>query len=164
MTDELQPQGVPTDAPAPAAAVDSASAQAEADAGKEKGTGPKSRLKKRKKFVQVGRAYIQATYNNTIVTLTDQNGNALAWSSAGKVGFKGPKKATPYAAGVIVRDVVDRGKQMGLKSVDVFVRGVGMGREAAIRALAANGLIISAIKDMTPIPHNGPRPPKVRRV
>ncbi len=126
--------------------------------------GAKTRIKKRKKFVQAGRAYIQATYNNTIVTLTDQSGNALAWSSAGKVGFKGPKKATPYAAGVIVRDVVDRAKLIGLKSVDVFVRGVGMGREAAVRALAANGLIINAIKDLTPIPHNGPRPRKVRRV
>lgn len=126
--------------------------------------GPKNRAKKRKKFVQAGRAYIQATYNNTIVTLTDQGGNAIAWSSAGKVGFKGPKKATPYAAGVIVRDVVDRAKQMGLKSVDVFVRGVGMGREAAVRALAANGLLINAIKDLTPVPHNGPRPRKVRRV
>lgn len=125
---------------------------------------PKGKLKKRKKFVMHGRAYIQATYNNTIVTITDQSGNALAWSSAGKVGFKGPKKATPYAAGVIVRDVVERTKQMGLKQVDVFVRGVGMGREGAIRALAANGVIIVSIKDMTPTPHNGPRPPKVRRV
>jgi small subunit ribosomal protein S11 len=119
---------------------------------------------KKKKFVTAGRAHIQATYNNTIVTLTDQGGNVLAWSSAGKCGFKGPKKATPYAAGVIVRDVVERTKIMGLKQVDVFVRGVGMGREAAVRALAGAGLQILAIKDITPVPHNGPRAPKPRRV
>ena len=124
----------------------------------------KSRSKKKKKFVQHGQAHIQATYNNTIVTLSDQQGNVLAWSSAGKVGFKGPKKSTPYAAGVIVRDVVERAKQIGLKQVDVFVRGVGLGREAAVRALVAQGLVITAIKDITPTPHNGPRPPKVRRV
>ncbi len=124
----------------------------------------KARGKKRKKFVQSGRAYIQATYNNTIISITDQTGNVIAWSSAGKVGFKGPKKSTPYAAGVIVRDVIDRAKQMGLKQVDVYVRGVGMGREAAIRAIAGNGVLISGIKDLTPVPHNGPRPRKVRRV
>jgi small subunit ribosomal protein S11 len=124
----------------------------------------KQRKGKKKKIVMSGQAHIQATYNNTIVTLTDQNGNVLAWSSAGKCGFKGPKKATPYAAGVIVRDVVERTKMMGLKQVDVFVRGVGMGREAAVRALAGAGLQIMAIKDITPMPHNGPRPPKPRRV
>lgn len=119
---------------------------------------------KKKKFVVAGQAHIQATYNNTIVTLTDPNGNVLAWSSAGKCGFKGPKKATPYAAGVIVRDVVERTKLVGLKQVDVFVRGVGMGREAAVRALAGAGLQIMAIKDITPTPHNGPRARKPRRV
>lgn len=124
----------------------------------------KARGKKKKKFVQQGQAHIQATYNNTIVTLTDLQGNVIAWSSAGKVGFRGPKKSTPYAAGVIVRDVVERAKVMGLKQVDVFVRGVGLGREAAVRALAGQGLILSSIKDITPTPHNGPRPPKVRRV
>jgi len=119
---------------------------------------------KRKKFVQQGRAYIQATYNNTIITITDQLGNALAWSSAGTSGFKGPKKATPYAAGVIIRNVAEKVKPFGLKTVEVFVKGVGAGREAAIRALYANGINISSIKDLTPIPHNGPRPPKIRRV
>jgi len=122
------------------------------------------KVSKKKKFVQQGRAYIQATYNNTIVTLTDLNGNVIAWSSAGQSGFKGPKKATPYAAGIIIRNVAEKVKLMGLKSVDVFVKGVGAGREAAIRALYANGINILSIKDLTPIPHNGPRPPKVRRV
>lgn len=120
--------------------------------------------RKKKKFVLNGLVHIQATYNNTIVSVSDPSGNVIAWSSAGKMGFKGPKKATPYAAGLIVRDVVDRAKLMGLKSVDVFVRGVGLGREAAVRALAANGLNITQIKDITPVPHNGPRPRKVRRV
>ena len=119
---------------------------------------------KKKKFVQVGQAHIQATYNNTIVSITDPQGNVLAWSSAGKCGFKGPKKATPYAAGIIVRDVIEKTKPMGLKQVDVFVRGVGMGREAAIRALTGGGLQLLMIKDLTPTPHNGPRPKKVRRV
>jgi small subunit ribosomal protein S11 len=124
-----------------------------------------SRKKARKKrTVQRGSAHILATYNNTHVTLTDQNGAVLAWSSAGKVGFKGPKKATPYAAGIIVKDAVEKVRDFGLAEVDVFVRGVGSGREAAVRALAANGLAITSIKDRTPIPHNGPRPPKVRRV
>lgn len=125
---------------------------------------PKAKHSKKKKFVQIGQAHIQATYNNTIVTITDQNGNVLAWSSAGKVGFRGPKKATPYAASVIVRDVIERVKPMGLKQVDVFVTGVGLGRESAVRALAAQGLALNIIKDVTPAPHNGPRPPKVRRV
>ena len=119
---------------------------------------------KKKKFVQHGQAHIHATYNNTIITLTDQQGNVIGWSSAGKCGFKGPKKATPYAAGIIVRDVVEKTKLTGLKTVDVYVRGVGLGREAAIRAMAANGLLINVIKDLTPTPHNGPRPRKVRRV
>ncbi len=159
MADDIQEQ-----IPAPIANATIEEPKAEASAEETKETGPKGRAKKRKKFVQAGRAYVQATYNNTIVSLTDQSGNVIAWSSAGKVGFKGPKKSTPYAAGIIVRDVVDRAKQMGLKQVDVYVRGVGMGREAAIRAIAGNGIIITGIKDLTPVPHNGPRPPKVRRV
>lgn len=125
---------------------------------------PVSRTKKRRKFVQSGQAHILATYNNTIVTLTDQQGNVLAWASAGHVGFRGPKKSTPYAAGVIVRNVAEKVRDYGLKSIDVFVRGVGSGREAAIRALGANGFSIQSIKDVTPIPHNGPRPRKPRRV
>lgn len=120
--------------------------------------------KKVKKNIKKGQAYIQATYNNTVVTLTDEQGNTLAWSSAGVNGFKGPKKATPYAAGVIVKNVSEKVKDMGLASVDVFVKGVGAGREAAIRALHANGLAVTSIKDLTPIPHNGCRPKKSRRV
>lgn len=125
---------------------------------------PRKKGSKKKKFVSAGRVYIQATYNNTVVTITDQTGAVIAWSSAGKMGFKGPKKSTPYAAGLTVRDVMDKAKDVGLKSADVFVRGVGSGREAAVRALGAQGLNISVIKDVTPIPHNGCRPPKVRRV
>ncbi len=125
---------------------------------------PKAKRKGKKRSVPHGQAYILATYNNTHVTLADASGNVLAWSSAGKVGFKGPKKATPYAAGIIVKDAVEHVREYGLVEVDVIVRGVGSGREAAVRALAANGLTVSTIKDHTPIPHNGPRPPKVRRV
>ncbi len=119
---------------------------------------------KKKRTVTRGRAYVQATYNNTLVTLTDQAGNVIAWSSAGNTGFKGPKKPTPYAAGLIVKKVIDQAKDYGLKEVDVFVKGVGSGREAAVRALHAHGLDVLSIKDQTPIPHNGCRPKKVRRV
>ena len=122
------------------------------------------RKKKVRQSVRRGQAHIQATYNNTIITLTDQNGNVLAWSSAGVRGFKGPKKSTPYAAGIIVKDVVKKIKDTGMQEVDVFVKGIGSGREAAVRALQANGLQVVSIKDVTPIPHNGCRPPKVRRV
>lgn len=122
--------------------------------------------KKKKVLRQVnnGRAYIQATFNNTIVTITDSNGDVLAWASAGAAGFKGPKKATPYAAGITVKNVVDKVKQYGLREVNVFVKGIGGGRESAIRALNTNGLQVLSVKDMTPIPHNGCRPPKRRRV
>jgi len=122
--------------------------------------------KKKKIIRQIahGRAYIQATYNNTIVTLTDLNGNVLAASSAGQNNFKGPKKSTPYAASVIVKNAVDKAKAYGLKNVNVFVKGVGTGREAAIRALNTHGLNILSIKDVTPIPHNGCRQRKPRKV
>ena len=122
------------------------------------------KTKKAKMQVPVGKAFIQATYNNTIVTLADANGNALGWSSAGVVGFKGPKKATPYAASIIVKDVVEKTKAYGLKDVSVFITGVGQGREGAVRAINANGLNILSIKDITPVPHNGCRPPRPRRV
>jgi len=118
----------------------------------------------KKKFVSAGKVFIQATYNNTVITVTDPTGAVIAWSSAGKMGFKGPKKSTPYAAGLTVRDVLEKVKDLGFKSAEVFVRGVGSGREAAVRALGAQGLNITTIKDVTPIPHNGCRPPKVRRV
>lgn len=122
--------------------------------------------KKKKNIRQIthGRAYIQATYNNTIITLTDLNGNVLSWSSAGQNGFKGPKKATPYAASVIVKDAVDKASVYGLKNVNAFVKGVGSGREAAVRALNTYGLNVISIKDITPIPHNGCRARKPRRI
>lgn len=124
----------------------------------------KSKKKKSVKEVSHGNAYIQASYNNTIVTITDSNGNALGWSSAGKVGFKGPKKATPYAASVVVKDLLDRIKQYGLKDVHAFIKGIGGGREGAVRALHINGLNVLSVNDVTPIPHNGCRPPGRRRV
>lgn len=122
--------------------------------------------KKKRKRVAVanGVAHIQATYNNTIVTLTDLNGNVLASASAGQCGFRGPKKSTPYAAGIIVRSAMEKLTDVGLKNVNVRISGVGFGREAAIRALAAHGLNIGSIKDVTPVAHNGPRPRKARRV
>lgn len=120
--------------------------------------------KKRIKHVPSGAAHIQATYNNTIVTFSDPLGNVLAWSSAGVCGFKGPKKSTPYAASVIVRDASEKVKPYGLTEVAVFVKGIGSGREGAIRALNAHGFTVTSIKDITPIPHNGCRPKKVRRV
>lgn len=126
---------------------------------------PKPAIKKKaRKSVTIGNAYVKATYNNTIVTLTDQAGNVLSWSSAGKNGFKGPKKATPFAATIITKDAVEKARVYGLKDVNVFVQGVGMGRESAVRALNANGLNVLAIKDVTPIPHNGCRRRKPRRV
>jgi small subunit ribosomal protein S11 len=126
---------------------------------------PKGRKKKSTaRQVASGRAYVKSTYNNTIITFTDQNGNVLAWSSAGQCGFKGPKKATPYAASIIVKDACEKAKKYGLKEVSVFVKGVGGGRESSIRALNANGLQVNSIKDVTPIPHNGCRPPRSRRV
>ncbi|OGH85269.1 MAG: 30S ribosomal protein S11 [Candidatus Magasanikbacteria bacterium RIFOXYB2_FULL_38_10] len=125
---------------------------------------PKSRKKKAVKEVTVGRAYIHATYNNTIVTITDASGNALGWSSAGHMGFKGPKKATPYAASMVVKELVEKIQPYNVKEVSVYVRGIGAGRDGALRALYANNLSVTSIKDITPIPHNGCRPPKVRRV
>ena len=120
--------------------------------------------KKVQKLVSSGRAYVQATFNNTIVSLTDPNGDVLAWASAGMVGFKGPKKATTYAAGQVVKKVTELAKACGLKEVHVFVKGIGGGREGAIRGLNANGLQVLSIKDVTPVPHNGCRAPKRRRV
>lgn len=126
---------------------------------------PPTRAHKANKPLQSrGHVHILATFNNTLVTVTDLGGNVLAWASAGKCGFKGPKKATPYAAGVIIRAVADKAKEMGIREIEVFVRGVGAGRESAVRALAANGFLITAIRDVTPIPHNGVRAPKPRRI
>lgn len=124
----------------------------------------KGRKKKVKKNIEKGQAHIQSSFNNTIVTLTDVEGNALGWSSAGELGFKGSRKSTPYAAQNAAGEAAKRAMEHGLKTVEVFVKGPGSGREAAIRALQAAGLEITSIKDVTPIPHNGCRPPKRRRV
>ena len=125
----------------------------------------KSGAKKRvKKNVEHGQAHIQASFNNTIVTLTDAQVNALSWASAGGLGFRGSRKSTPYAAQVAAETATKAALVHGLKDVDVFVKGPGTGREAAIRALAASGLQVLSITDVTPVPHNGCRPPKRRRV
>ena len=125
----------------------------------------RTRTKKReRKNVPSGRAYIQATFNNTIITITDLKGDVITWASSGTVGFKGSRKGTPYAAQMAAREAVKRGMEHGLKQVEIFVKGPGSGREAAIRALQAAGLTITGIRDVTPIPHNGCRPPKRRRV
>jgi len=125
----------------------------------------KTRRKKReRKNIERGQAHIMSTFNNTIVTLTDMAGNSIAWSSAGSLGFKGSRKSTPYAAQMAGEQAAKNGMEHGLKSVQVFVKGPGAGRESAIRALQAAGLEISSITDVTPIPHNGCRPPKRRRV
>jgi small subunit ribosomal protein S11 len=118
----------------------------------------------RAKRVEKAKAFIQSSYNNTLLTLTDMEGDVLAWASSGGLGFKGPKKATPFAASKVVEAVIEKVRKLGVREVLVYVKGIGSGREAAIRALASHGLEISAIKDITPIPHNGCRPPKVRRV
>lgn len=120
--------------------------------------------RRERKSIPAGRAYIQSTFNNTLVTLTDPNGNCIAWASAGTSGFKGSRKSTPYAAQMAAEHAVRRGMEHGLRQVEVYVRGTGSGREAAIRSLQAAGLAITSIRDVTPIPHNGCRPPKRRRV
>lgn len=118
----------------------------------------------RGKRIEKGKAFIKSSYNNTMVTICDSQGGVLAWSSAGSLGFKGPKKATPYAASKVVEALSDKVKKLGLRDLEIFVRGIGSGREAAVRALASHGFNILLIKDVTPVPHNGCRPPKVRRV
>ena len=125
---------------------------------------PQKGKKKVKKNVGSGIAHVQSSFNNTIVTITDLMGNVIAWSSAGSRGFKGSRKSTPFAAQVAAENSAREAVNMGLKRVEVWVKGPGAGREAAIRSLQAAGLEISAIKDVTPIPHNGCRPPKRRRV
>ncbi|GAB6099871.1 30S ribosomal protein S11 [Halanaerocella petrolearia] len=121
--------------------------------------------KKRNRRVERGQAHIRSTFNNTIVTLTDKKGNTIAWSSAGNLGFKGSRKGTPYAAQQSASEAAqEAAEEYGLKEVEVFVKGPGSGRESAIRALQAAGIEVTAIQDVTPIPHNGCRPPKRRRV
>jgi small subunit ribosomal protein S11 len=128
---------------------------------KPKGKGTK---KKVKKSVQNGIAHIQATFNNTIVTITDVDGNVISWSSAGARGFKGSRKSTPFAAQLAADDAAKKAMEHGMRFVDVYVKGPGSGRESALRSLQAAGLRVNLIKDVTPIPHNGCRPPKRRRV
>jgi small subunit ribosomal protein S11 len=123
-----------------------------------------SKKKKSKAKVTKGRIYINSTYNNTIITVTDLTGNVVAWGSAGKAGFKGSKKSTPYAGGKTMEDTLQRVKDRGLVEVDVLIKGIGSGREQAIRALQGSGMNVLTIKDMTPIPHGGVRQKKVRRV
>ena len=123
-----------------------------------------SRKRREKKLVERGVAHISSSFNNTIVTITDVNGNALSWASAGGMGFRGNKKSTPFAAQMAAETAAKASTEFGLKTVDVFVKGPGSGREAAIRSLQAAGLEVTMIKDVTPIPHNGCCPPKRRRV
>jgi small subunit ribosomal protein S11 len=122
------------------------------------------RKKKERKNVQVGVAHIQSSFNNTIITITDLSGNVLSWSSAGAQGFKGSRKSTPYAAQSAAAEAAKKAMEHGLRTIDVHVKGPGSGREAALRALQGAGLEVNIIRDVTPIPHNGCRPPKRRRV
>jgi len=124
-----------------------------------------TRVKRReRKNIEHGVAHIQSTFNNTIVTITDKNGNAISWASAGQLGFKGSRKSTPFAAQMAAEQAAKAAMEHGMREVECFVKGPGSGREAAIRSLQATGLEVSVIKDVTPIPHNGCRPPKRRRV
>lgn len=123
-----------------------------------------SRKRREKKNIERGAAHIQSTFNNTIVTITDMNGNAVSWASAGEMGFRGSRKSTPFAAATATETAAKAAMEHGMKYVEVYVKGPGSGRESAIRALQTAGLEVSLIKDVTPIPHNGCRPPKRRRV
>ena len=124
----------------------------------------KSRKKKEKKSIPEGVAHIQATFNNTIVNITDLRGNTIAWSSAGVQGFKGSRKSTPYAAQTAVEDAAKKAMEHGLRKVEVYIKGPGSGRESALRGLQSAGFNVTLIRDVTPVPHNGCRPPKRRRV
>jgi small subunit ribosomal protein S11 len=124
----------------------------------------RTRKKKEKKSIPFGVAHIQATFSNTIITITDPQGNTVAWSSSGIQGFKGSRKSTPYAAQTAVEDVAKKAQEHGMRSVEVFIKGPGNSREAALRAFQSSGLQVTMIRDVTPIPHNGCRPPKRRRV
>jgi len=124
----------------------------------------RTKKKRERKNIPAGLAHIRATFNNTLVTITDPAGNVIAWSSAGVQGFKGSRKGTPFAAQLAAQDAAKKAMEHGMRNVDVFVKGPGAGREAALRALQAAGLTINLIRDVSPIPHNGCRPPKRRRV
>lgn len=131
---------------------------------KARGKGVKQKKKKVKKNIGTGIAHIQSTFNNTIVTISDVNGNVVSWSSAGSRGFKGSRKSTPFAAQLAAEEAARRAMEHGMRSVAVFVKGPGAGRESALRALQSTGFRVTLIRDVTPIPHNGCRPPKRRRV
>ena len=155
----------PAEKEKPAAKEAPAGAPAAAGAAAAPGTATERKAKKKtKKNIQTGIVFIQSTFNNTIITITDVSGNVLSWSSAGARGFKGSRKSTPFAAQVAAGDAAAKAMEHGLKNVTVLVKGPGAGRESALRALAAAGLKFSLIRDITPIPHNGCRPPKRRRV
>lgn len=124
----------------------------------------KTGKKKEKKNITEGVAHIQSTFNNTIVTITDMSGNVISWSSAGLQGFKGSRKSTPFAAQIAAEDAVRKAKEQGMRRVQVYIKGPGAGRESALRSLQLAGLIVTMIRDVTPVPHNGCRPPKRRRV
>lgn len=124
----------------------------------------RTRKKKIKRNIDKGQAHIRSTFNNTIISITDEQGNVIAWSSSGKAGYQGSRKSTPFAAQIAAEDAAHQAIEQGVKEVEVYVKGPGSGRESAIRSLQAAGLNISLIKDVTPIPHNGCRPPKRRRV
>lgn len=127
-------------------------------------TATKPKRKKQKRNLPKGTVHVQATFNNTIVSITDDAGNVVAWKSSGSVGFKGSRKSTPYAAQIASEKVIERAKELGLAKVDVIIKGIGSGRESAVRALMASGVSIASIKDVTGIPHNGCRPRKARRI
>ena len=120
--------------------------------------------KKSKKFIEKGRIYINASFNNTVITVTDMSGNVIAWATAGSMGFSGPKKATPFASSKVITALSEKIKNSGPKDIEIIVKGVGSGRDSALRSIVNQGFNLISIKDVTPIPHNGPRPPKVRRI
>lgn len=137
---------------------------AETKKAKTKATASKAKARKKRKLADInGKAHIHSTVNNTIVTITDLNGNCITWSSAGAIGYKGSKKSTPYAAGLAATEAAKKAMVLGLKTVKVYVNGVGQGKEAAIRSLASAGLKITELNDVTPLPHNGCHPPKKPR-
>ena len=145
---------------------DAAAKQTKAAAGTADATATKAAgaARRKAKHVQEGKVYVNATYNNTVVTVTDVTGNVLAWASAGSLGFSGPKKATPFASSKVIAAITEKIQVSGPKDISVIVKGIGSGRDSAIRSLINNGFNILSIKDATPIPHNGPRPAKTRRV
>lgn len=136
----------------------------EASAAQTEGAAKTASTGKKSRKIERGRVYINASYNNTVISFTDANGGVLAWASAGSLGFNGPKKATPFASSKVIAALTEKMKPLGMTSVDVYVKGVGGGRDSAMRSLANQGFNILSIKDVTPIPHNGPRPRKIRRV